>query len=144
MLVPGYAFGQTGNATEIRSGPTLPVTCDPTRGWLFWNNNNLTMNTCSALNTWSVLGTGGGSGTPGGSPGQPQYNNAGVFGGFTMAGDCTLVVPNITCTETNGTPFAPSATIDTTNGSNITSGTISKTVLPLPRLYSDLPSTVYR
>jgi hypothetical protein len=37
-----------------------------------------------------------------GSNGQIQYNNAGAFGGFTMAGDCTLTQPNITCTKVNG------------------------------------------
>lgn len=39
----------------------------------------------------------GGGGAPGGSSGQVQYNNSGVLGGFTMAGDCTLSQPNITC-----------------------------------------------
>ena len=33
----------------------------------------------------------GGSGTPGGTSGQIEFNNAGVFGGFTMGGDATLV-----------------------------------------------------
>lgn len=61
---------------------------------------------------------------PGGSSGQPQYNNAGAFAGFTLAGDCTLSVPTITCTKTGGQTFAPSAYIDTTSASNITSGTL--------------------
>lgn len=38
-----------------------------------------------------------GGGTPGGSSGQIQYNNAGAFGGFTMATDCTFSQPNINC-----------------------------------------------
>lgn len=64
-------------------------------------------------------------GSAGGTNGQIQYNNSGSLAGFTMAGDCTEAIPNITCTKTNGVPFAPSATIDTTNASNLTSGTVS-------------------
>lgn len=67
---------------------------------------------------------GGTTSTPGGSNGQLQYNNLGVFGGFTTFGDCTITVPNIVCTATNGVPFAASATLDTTVASNILSGTL--------------------
>lgn len=67
----------------------------------------------------------GGSTTPGGSSGQIQYNAAGVFGGFTMAKDCTFSQPNITCTKTNNVAFAASATTDTTNAANISSGNLA-------------------
>lgn len=40
--------------------------------------------------------------TIGGTNGQIEYNNSGALGGFTMAGDCTLSQPNITCTKVNG------------------------------------------
>lgn len=68
-------------------------------------------------------GGGGGGGNPGGLNGQLQYNAAGTFGGFTLSGDCTIpTLPGIVCTKTNGVSFAPSATIDTTNAGNISSG----------------------
>lgn len=63
-----------------------------------------------------VVSGGGGSGgttNPGGSPNQIQFNSGGTaFGGFTMSGDCTLVVGTgaITCTKTNGVSFATTAT----------------------------------
>jgi hypothetical protein len=53
---------------------------------------------------------GGGSTSPGGTTGQTQFNNGGNFGGFTLAGDCSLAQPTITCTATNGTAFTSAAT----------------------------------
>jgi hypothetical protein len=75
----------------------------------------------------AVCGGGGSAGTPGGSNGQVQYNNSGSFAGFTVSGDCTLVASTgvITCTGTSGTPFAPSATINTANAANISSGVLA-------------------
>lgn len=58
--------------------------------------------------------------SPGGTSGQIEYNSSGKFGGFTMAGDCTLSQPNITCTKTNGVAFGTAATTNTgTSGATI-------------------------
>jgi hypothetical protein len=92
---------------------------------------------CAKWISAGVLGDAGGacgagSGattTPGGSTGQLEYNNAGAFGGFTLGGDCTLTVPNIVCTKSNGVSFAPSAFTNTMDASNITSGTLATSLL---------------
>jgi hypothetical protein len=61
----------------------------------------------------------------GGTSGQLGWNNAGKYSNFAPGGDCTLTVPNFTCTKTGGVSFANSATTDATNATNINAGTLS-------------------
>lgn len=73
---------------------------------------------------WKPGSCGSGGGTPGGNNGQIQINSVGIFGGFTPGGDVTFSNPNFTVRSTNGVSFAPSATINALNASNISSGTL--------------------
>lgn len=53
-------------------------------------------------------------------------NASNIAAAHAMSGDCTISnVGAITCTKTNGVSFAPSATTDATNATNITSGNLA-------------------
>jgi hypothetical protein len=117
FLIPLGLFAQ--NFTNVQSPTTLssdPGTCAP--GNWYFNSTTPVFRGCLTTNSWSNLG----SGQPGGTSGQIQVNSSGVFGGITLAGDCTFSSPNISCTKTGGTPFGAMATLTATAASDL-SGT---------------------
>lgn len=85
--------------------PSTPVSITTTG-----TSGPATLNFASGVLNIPNYATGG---TPGGTSGQTQYNNSGVFGGYTPSGDCS-VVPSTgitTCLRTNGTLFGALATV---------------------------------
>lgn len=105
-LSPGVAFGQ---CTGV------------------FPNNTICGNVSGSPNIPGAVSNSVLTGVPGGTNGQIQYNNNGAFGGFTASGDATVntTTGSVAVGKTGGVAFAPSATTDTTNASNISSGTLS-------------------
>lgn len=129
LICPSPGFAQSTGISQGISAPTGNCAAGNLLYIDYSAGNSYICKISGTVGTWSIVG--GGAGNPGGSSGQDQYNNAGVFGGYTLAGDCTITIPNISCTKTGGVAFAPSATTDTTIGSNILSGTINSARVPL-------------
>lgn len=103
-----FFSGATGAIIKDGGAPAASATTDTT------NASNITSGTLGlprlAL-TSALFYVGNGSNNP---------------AGVAMSGDCTLANTGaVTCTKTNGVAFAASATTDTTNGSNIGSGTVA-------------------
>lgn len=117
----GVAHGGTGLAAltahcvTIGAGTSAAhLVCPTMSGYVLTDNG--------AGSDPSFQAASGGGGSPGGSNGQIQYNNAGAFGGFTLGGDCTFSVPNLTCTMLNG--VSPGSFFSGTDAANLT-GTLS-------------------
>lgn len=81
-----------------------------------------------------TCGTGSGTISGGGTANHlVQWTGPLVIGNGDLSGDCVTVGTLATvCTKTNGVAFAPSATVDTTNAGNISSGLLPAARLPGP------------
>lgn len=117
-----YQVGNTYTLMVCKSNGTVCLFTSVTP------TNGTTQDVTTALNANPFGGSTGG-GTPGGTNGQLQYNNGGVFGGFTLSGDCTLSQPNITCTKVNGVAYGTSPS---TNTVPVVTGTNTVTYEAIP------------
>src|SRR6478672_4961723 len=71
-------------AAHIRFGSSLPATCTPNTGDVFFKTSaTIGLYQCLTTNTWTAVPSS--SGVPGGSTTQVQYNNAGAFAGVSGA-----------------------------------------------------------
>jgi len=120
----GWKVGIDGSLTAVGSSPshglTIPgglalsglanalVITTNSSGLAFFNENNTgASRVCTAANGQCP----GGTTSPGGTNGQVEFNNAGVFGGFTVGGDGTLNTATgaLTVTKSSGTAFGTAA-----------------------------------
>ena len=129
LLLLSVSAADAANYGPSTINPVLPTQNSPLTSAPVRNNFSAAYNDIN--NIYSILNNV--SGVPSGTYGQIQWNNNGLFAGFTMAGDCTVVASTgvITCTKSNGTSFGTGAfantgtsgaTLPLLNGNNTFSG----------------------
>lgn len=109
ILAAPLAFGQatTDIAAHIRWGTTLPTSCTPNNGDIFFKTSaTIGAYECLSANTWTAFATGSG-GSPGGSNGNLQY-------------------------RVNGTTFGGTGYVDTSNSDG---NTVSMPTGPIPQFF---------
>lgn len=123
------ASGAWARATDMSTGAEFPgaavfIEAGTTLGETQWVCTNTTPPTLGTTSIGFAQFSSGGGGTPGGTSGQVQYNNSGVFGGFTVGGDGTLNTSTGVLTVTTLNGASPGAFFNGTNAANLT-GTVA-------------------
>ena len=124
--VTSVAQSFTGGLISVTGSPittsgTLALTVAGTSGGIPYFSGSSTWASSALLGAGALMVGGGASTAP---------------STITLAGDCTFSTPNITCLDTNGTPFGTAAVVNTgtsgatiplLNGNNVYSGTANFT-----------------
>ncbi|HLZ39381.1 MAG TPA: hypothetical protein VKQ11_00370 [Candidatus Sulfotelmatobacter sp.] len=133
--------GKVARWTGVGAPGSIPLSV---QGDLYYDTSGLHTyacysTVCSTAPNWARID---GLVTAPGSNGQLVYNLSTAFAAFTPGGDVTFTAPNFTVTGTGGVAFAPSATTNALNASNISSGTLPAARLPATVFQTNQSNTV--